>query len=65
MQIHYLSNKEIKKLKTELMGKKRSWSNSLTSKSFSEMYKQTKNIETGGIFENNIRQTLINEFGWK
>ena len=75
MQLHYLSNNEIKKLRTELMGKKRSLSknskrtfnnsNSLTQKSFSEMYKQNKNTEIGDIFENNIRQTLINEFEWK
>lgn len=75
MQIHYLSHKEIKNLKAGLMGKKRAYSNnpkinsksnnSLISKSFSEMYKQKKNIETGDTFENNIRENLINEFGWE
>ena len=75
MQLHYLSNNEIKKLRTELIGKKISQSkeskrtvnssNSLTPKSFSEMYKENKNTETEDIFENNIMQSLIYELEWK
>ena len=77
MPIYYLTTEEIIKLKRELMNKRRSKSlpyysknknNNRTfnsSKSFSQLFHQTRNSEIGYIFEDNIRHTLNIEYHWK
>lgn len=76
MPIYYLTNEEIKTLRSELMNRrskscsyysiKRSDNNykNNSSKSFSQLYKENRNSEIGHLFEANVRETLSVEFNW-
>ena len=72
MKTYYLTDAEINNLKSGLMNKKNkafplsqtlSNKNSL-SKTFSSLYKQSKNSENGHYFEENIKNILKLEYGW-
>ena len=74
MPIYYLTTEEIIKLKRDLMSKrskscsyyaKRKQNNGNNfAKSFSELYKQSRNSEIGQVFKENVRQTLNVEYHW-
>ena len=60
---NYLSQKQINKLKEDLMNKKKKFDN-YSNNSSSEYYKM-KNKDVGLNFEDNIRNILIFNYGWK
>lgn len=72
MKIYYLTDDEINNLKKQLMNKKsksspssHSLSNKESlSKTFSSLFKQSKNSEQGHFFEENIKNILKIEYGW-
>ena len=62
---NYLINSpaEINKLKSDLMSKKSC--SSINMKALSSAFNQIQNTRIGKLFENNIRKTLTNIYGWK
>ena len=71
----YLTHEEIKKLKSDLMSRRSKGTSASTgekkknpesiAKIVSREVKKVKNGEVGLIFEENIRKTLVVEYGWK